>query len=42
MKNEDNGDEAIIFNWNEEVPDADEHKSTSTPSSNYGNRVNIP
>ncbi len=42
MENEDDEDDAIMFNWNEEVSDPGEHISTPTPSSNYGKRVNGP
>ncbi len=34
MENEDDWDDAIMFNQNEEIPDPDEHESTPTPSSN--------
>ncbi len=42
MENEDDGDDAIKFNWNEEIPDPDEHESTPTTSTKYGKRVNGP
>ncbi len=42
MENEDDGDDTIMFNWNEEVPDPDEHESTSATSTIDGKRVNGP
>ena len=41
IENEDDGDDAIKFNWNE-VPDPNEHESTPTTSTKYGKRVNGP